>query len=82
MISYFFLKKVKILSTYPPAAAACRQVLPKSSGVSISNPRKMKYILYSITDRLLHIKYYVKKCQVSHAPQSQTKLIYKRTQDY
>lgn len=27
--------------THPPAAAACRQVLPKSSGVSMSNPVKI-----------------------------------------
>lgn len=37
----FFFKKAKMLLTYPPAAAACRQVLPKSSGVSISNPTRM-----------------------------------------
>lgn len=56
MISYIFLKKkVKIFVNIPPAAAACRQVLPKSSGVSISNPTRMNtsyiilYACYSIT---------------------------------
>lgn len=27
--------------SHPPAAAACRQVLPKSSGVSMSNPAQI-----------------------------------------
>lgn len=55
MINYLFLKTVSIL-TYPPAAAACRQVLPKSSGVSISNPTRMNtfYMQFNIKDVTLH----------------------------
>lgn len=36
--------KAWMLFTYPPAAAAWRQVLPKSSGVSMSKPTNQIFV--------------------------------------
>lgn len=57
MTSDLFLKIVTVLLTYPPAAAAWRQVLPKSSAVSMSNPTRKKtfYMLYNVIDTLLRL---------------------------
>lgn len=70
MTNDLFLKTVTVLLTYPPAAAAWRQVLPLSSGVSMSNPTRKKtfYMLYNVIDTLLTLQYLVKKCQEPHTP--------------
>lgn len=39
--NYTIVRQLAGMMTHPPAAAACRQVLPKSSGVSMSNPAQI-----------------------------------------